>query len=149
LGSSARTELASALAGCGELYQRLGCPDNARQAEERALDLLPPTGNAPLRAQILRNLGNIVAAGAQPADAMPYFEQSLVIHEKTLGLEHPATAALLLDYSSATQRAGMKSLSRKLRRRAQDLVVSLRTQSLTHLSLGQMTVSLRDLRGNK
>jgi tetratricopeptide (TPR) repeat protein len=144
LGAPARIELASALAGRGALYERLGSPDQARQSEERALDLLPPTGNAPLRAQILRNLGNIVADGRQPADSMPYFEQSLVIHEKTLGSEDPTTAALLLDYASATQRAGNKSLSRKLRKRAQDLLARLRSQSLT-----QMTVSLRDLRENK
>ena len=144
LGSPATAELASALAGRGELYRRLDELDRARQTEERALDLLPPAGHALIRARILRCLGNIVADGTQPAASVRYFEQSLDIQEKTLGAAHPATATLLLDYASATQRAGNRSLSRKLRKRAQDLLTRLRTQSLS-----QMTVSLRDLRDNK
>jgi hypothetical protein len=50
-------------------------------------------------------------------------------------------ASLLLDYSSATLRAGKKSLSRKLRRRAMDLLARLKSPSRD-----QMTVSLSDLR---
>lgn len=144
LGASARIELATVLANQGELYHRLDRCDEAYQTEQRALELLRPGGDALLRAQILRNLGNILAGGAQPSDAMPYFEQSLVIQEKTLGADHPLTAALLLDYASATKRAGNKSLARKLRKRAQELIAHLRSQTL-----GQMTVSLRDLGQNK
>jgi tetratricopeptide (TPR) repeat protein len=144
LGAPARMELASALANRGELYERLDRPEEARQTEERALELLHPAGDALIRSQILRNLGNIMAGAGKPADSMPYFEQSLVIQEKTLGAEHPATASLLLDYASATQRAGNKSLSRKLRKRAQDLLARLSSRSLS-----QMTVSLRDLRESK
>jgi tetratricopeptide (TPR) repeat protein len=137
----AKSALAGALANAGELYERMGRCDEARQAEERALNLLNPAGDVLLHAQILQNLGNIVASSGKPADSVPYFEQSLMIHEKTLGAEHPATASLLLDYASASQRAGNKSLSRKLRKRAQDLLARLRRQSSS-----QMTVSLRDLR---
>jgi tetratricopeptide (TPR) repeat protein len=143
LGLSARSELASALANQGELYHRFDRPEDARSTEERALELLPPGGDALLRAQILRNIGNIVA-GSKPADSVPYFERSLDLQEKILGAEHPATAGLLLEYASATQRAGNKSLARKLRKRAQDMIDHLGRQSL-----GQMTISLRDLRDNK
>ncbi len=97
-----------------------------------------------LRGQILRNLGNIVAKGGNPADALPYFEQSVVIYEKTLGAEHPATASLLLDYSSASLRAGNKSMAHKLRKRAAELVARLKAQSPP-----QMTVSVRALRAAK
>jgi hypothetical protein len=47
----------------------------------------------------------------------------------------------LLDYSSATLRAGNKSLSRKLRQRAKELLERLNSRSP-----GPMTVSVRALR---
>jgi hypothetical protein len=108
------------------------------------LELLHPSGDEVLRAQILRHIGNIVAIAGRPADSLPYFEQSLVIQEKTLGEEHPATASLLLDYSSATLRAGQKSLSRKLRKRASDLLARLNSRSTE-----EMTVSVSALRAAK
>jgi tetratricopeptide (TPR) repeat protein len=143
LGVPARTDLAATLANAGALYQRLDRIEEARQAEQRASELLHPAGDAALRAQILRNLGNIVAAGHAP-DSLPYFEASLAIQEKTFGADHLATVGLLLDYSSATLRAGNKSLSRKLSKRAIDLLAKLNSQSPD-----QMTVSLRDLRAAK
>jgi hypothetical protein len=91
--------------------------------------------------KILRHLGNIVANTGNPSASLPYFQQSLLIEEKTLGEDHPGMASLLLDYSSATLRAGKKSLSRKLRRRATDLLARLKSRSRD-----QMTVSLSDLR---
>jgi len=141
LGDEARTDLAATFSNLGALYQRQDRVAEARQTEQRALELLHPEGDTLLRAQILRNLGNIVAKAGNPADSLPYFEQSLGIQEKTGAADHPETASLLLDYASATQRAGNKSLSRKLRKRAQDLLVRLSRQSLE-----QMTVSLRELR---
>jgi tetratricopeptide (TPR) repeat protein len=144
LGAPARMELAATLANQGDLYRRLDRPQEARQTEERALKLLSPPRDALLRSEILRNLGNIVAGGAKPADSVPYFEQSLKLEEKALGEEHLATASLLLDYASATQRAGDKSLARKLRKRASELIARLRTQSPS-----QLTVSLRDLRDSE
>ncbi len=143
-GPSARIELASALADTGDLYRRMDRAAEARQREDRALELLPPQGDALLRALILRNIGKIVAGQGKPADSVPYFEQSLELHEKTLGSEHPATASLLLDYASATQRAGNKGLARKLRKRAEELIDRIRTRSAN-----QMIVSLRDLRAGK
>ena len=92
VGAPAATDLAAALANTGELYQHLDRIEDARQAEQRALELLRPDKDGALRAQVLRNLGNIVANAGQPADALPYFEQSLAIQEKTLGAEHLATA---------------------------------------------------------
>ncbi len=144
VGAPASTDLAAAFANTGELYQRLDRIEDARQAEERALELLRPDNDGALRAQVLRNLGNIVATAGQPADALQYFEQSLAIQEKTLGAEHLATAGLLLDYASATRRAGNSSLARKLRRRAMQLLARRNSQALD-----QMTVSLRDLRASK
>jgi len=141
LGVSASIDLAGTLANAGELYRRLDRTEDARQAEERALGLLLPGGDLLLRAQILRTLGNIVAGAGNPSDSLPYFEQSLDLQEKTLGEEHPATASLLLDYSSATLRAGNKSLSRKLRQRAKELLERLNSRSP-----GPMTVSVRALR---
>lgn len=144
LDPPAKPELAATLANMGRLYQRLNRVEDARQAEERALDLLRPAADGALRAQILRNLGNIVASTGNPADSLPYFQQSLLIQEKTLGEEHPATASLLLDYSSASQRAGKTSLARKLRKRAADLLARINSQSPD-----QMTVSVRDLLASK
>jgi tetratricopeptide (TPR) repeat protein len=144
LGNSARADLAGTLANTGELYQRLLRMKDARQAEEQALDLLSPEGDAALRAQILRHLGNILANAGSALDSLPYFEHSLLIEEKTFGAEHPATARLLLDYSAASERAGKKSLSRKLRQRALESLTRLNRQSP-----GQMTVSVRELRANK
>jgi len=144
LGATARIDLSATLANAGELYQSLGRIEEARQAEDRALELLPPQRNGLLRALILRHLGNIVAKAGKPADSLPYFEQSLVIEDKTFGPEHPGTAGLLLDYSSASLRAGNKSLSRKLRKRATELLARLNSQSPD-----QMTVSVRDLRAAK
>lgn len=141
LGTPARTDLAGTLANTGELYQRLLRMEDARQAEEQALDLLSPEGDRALRAQILRHLGNILANAGSAKDSLPYFEHSLLIEEKTFGAEHPATARLLLDYSSASERAGQKSLSRRLRQRAMELLTRLKRQSPD-----QMTVSIRELR---
>lgn len=143
-GPAARIDLAATLADQGELYQRLDRLEEARETERRALQLLHPNGDALLRVQILRNLGNIAADGSKPAESVPYFQQSLTIQEKTLGVDHPVTAGLLLDYASATQRAGNKSLARKLRKRAEELIARLRSQLPT-----QMTVSLRDLARNQ
>jgi tetratricopeptide (TPR) repeat protein len=143
-GPPARKDLAATLANLGELYERIGRMEDARQAEQQALQLLSPEGDGALRAQILRHLGNIEAKVGSPADSLPYFEQSLLIQEKTLGAEHPATASLLLDYSSATLRAGNKSLARKLRKRATDLLARINRQAPV-----QMTVSLRDLQDTK
>jgi tetratricopeptide (TPR) repeat protein len=144
VGVPATTDLAAALANTGELYQRLARIEDARQAEERALELLRPDKDGALRAQVLRNLGNILAKAGQPADALPYFEQSLAIQEKTLGAEHLATAGLLLDYASATRRAGNNSLARKLRKRAMELLARRDSQLLD-----QMTVSVQGLRASK
>lgn len=144
LGDSGRTDLAATLARAGMFYQKMARTAEAQQAEQRALGLLHPEGDTLLRAQILWNLGNITAQGSKPSDALHYFEQSLIIHEDRLGAEHPATANLLMDYASATKRAGNKSLSRKLYKRAQDLLAKISTRSL-----GQMTVSLRDLRDSR
>jgi len=143
-GPSAQKELAAALADRGDLYRQMDRTAEARQSEERALELLLPQGDALLRAMILRNIGKIVASQGKPADSVPYFEQSLALHEKTLGAEHPATAGLLLDYASATQRAGNKGLARKLRKRAEELIDRIRSRSPS-----QMMVSLRDLRQEK
>jgi len=144
LGEQGKGLLAAALANCGTLYQRLGQIEEAWKAEQRALGLLLPTGDEVLRATILRNLGIIVAGTGKPADSLPYFAESLTIQEKVLGAEHPGTADLLLDYASAATRAGNKSLSRKLRRRAQDLLARLNRQSPADL-----TVSVRALRAAK
>jgi tetratricopeptide (TPR) repeat protein len=144
LGSEATLDLAAALANSGELYQHLDRMAEAQEAEKRALSLLHQQGDAPLRAAILRNIGNIVAVAGQPADSLPYFEQSLTIQERTLGREHPATASILFDYAAATLRAGQKSLSRKLRKRAVEL---LSRQNIE--SPDQLTVSVRDLRDAK
>ena len=144
LGPSADTDLAATLANTGTLYQRLHRIDEGRQAELRALQLLPPEGDALLRSQILRNMGNLVADAGNAADALPYFEQSLGLQEKTLGSYYPATAELLLDYSHASLQAGNKPLARKLRKRAMELLARLNSQSTEHL-----TVSLSDLRAAK
>lgn len=140
MGQAGRTDLAATLANAGELYQRMDRMDDADRAEQRALDLLHPGGDVLLRAQILQNLGNIRANAGQPAAALPYFEESLSIQEKTVGAEHPSTAALLLDYASAMLRAGNKSVAKKLRKRAEDLLARIRSHSPS-----QMTVALRDL----
>ncbi len=144
VGAAATTDMAAALANTGELYQRVARIEEARQAEERALELLRPDQDGALRAQVLRNLGNILAKAGQPADALPYFEQSLAIQEKTLGAEHLATAGLLLDYASATRRAGNNSLARKLRKRAMELLARRNSQAFD-----QMTVSVQGLRASK
>lgn len=143
IGAPARVELAATLANAGTLYQRLKRIEDSRQAELRALDLLPPSGDKVLRSEILRNLGNLEVSTGAAADSLPYFEQSLAIQEHTFGADHPATAGLLLDYSFATQRAGNKPLSRKLRKRAMDLLAR------PAQSPEQMTVSVMDLLATK
>lgn len=144
LGTPARLDLAGTLANTGETYQRLDRIADARQAEERALELVNPEGDGALRAQILRHLGNITAQAGNFSESLAYFEQSLRIQVRTLGEEHPGTARLLLDYSSVSRRAGKKSLSRKLRQRATALLARLRSQSPD-----QMTVSVLDLRATR
>jgi tetratricopeptide (TPR) repeat protein len=141
LGTRARGYLATALANSGTLDQLLGRIDEARQAEQRALGLLRPMGDEVLRATVLRNLGIIAAGTDRPADALPYFAEALTIQEKILGAEHPATADLLLEYASAATRAGDKSLSRDLRKRAKQLLARLSRQSPA-----QLTVSVQALR---
>jgi tetratricopeptide (TPR) repeat protein len=141
LGPVARVDLATALANSAEMYQRLDRIEEARRADERALELLQPQGDAVLRSSILRNFGNILAKSGNPADSLPYFEQSLHLQEKTLGTEYPATAGLLLDYASATRRSGNKSLSRKLRKRAAGLLARMNMQIPN-----QLTVSVQSLR---
>jgi tetratricopeptide (TPR) repeat protein len=139
VGVPARLELASALSNAGILFQRLNRIQDSRKAEQRALDLLPPSGEKVLRSEILWNLGNVELSAGGAADSLPYFEQSLAIQEQTFGADYPATAQLLLDYSVATQRAGNKSLSRKLHKRAMDLLARL------NQAPEQMTVSVKAL----
>jgi tetratricopeptide (TPR) repeat protein len=141
LGRRATSELATALANLGGLLEQQHQDVQARQTEQRALDLLTSGANAPLRARILQNLGNIVAASGNAAGSLPYFEQSLNLQEKTLGAEHPATAHLLLDYADATRHAGQKLLARKLQKRAREILVRLNNKSPS-----QLTVSLDSLR---
>jgi tetratricopeptide (TPR) repeat protein len=144
LGAQARPYLATTLSNAGVLYEREKRIAEAQQTDQRALGLLRPTGDEPLRATILRNLGNLVANTGSAANALPYFEKSLAIQEKTLGVEHPATAALLRDYASAAMRAGDKSLSKKLSGRAKAVLERLSRQSPKDL-----TVSISDLRAAK
>ena len=141
LGPDGAPDLAVALANIGQLLEEQHQCVQAMQIEQRALDLLSTGGNAPLRAAILQNLGNIVVSSGNPSGALPYFEESLNIQEKAFGAEHPATVRLLLDYAAATLRVGQKSLAHKLRKRAEELCARL--QSATP---GQFTVSLNALR---
>jgi len=141
LGRDSEPDLAVALANSGQMLEEQNKSEQARQIEQRALDLLNTGGNAPLRAAILENLGNIVVRSGNPSAALPYFEQSLDIQERAFGAEHPATVRILLDYAAATLRAGQKSLARKLRKRAEDLYARLQTATP-----GQFTISLNALR---
>jgi len=141
LGPDAASELAVALANTGQLLEEQHQCLEAKQIEQRALDLLSADGNAPLRAAILQNLGNIVVSSGNPSAALPYFEQSLDIQEKAFGAEHPATVRLLLDYAAAMLRAGQKSLAHKLKKRAEELYARLQSAAP-----GQFTVSVNALR---
>jgi tetratricopeptide (TPR) repeat protein len=141
LGPAAAPDLAVSLANLGELLAQEHETQEAMQTEQRALDLLSPEGNAPLRANILQTLGNIVAGSGQPGAALNYFEQSLNIRDKVLGTEHPGTIRLLFDYAAATVHAGQKSLANKLRKRAETLLTQVRAARP-----GQFTVSLESLR---
>jgi tetratricopeptide (TPR) repeat protein len=144
LGAAARLELATTLSNTGFLYGQQNRIAEAKQVEQRAFGLLRPAGDGPLRAFILRNLGNIAAAEGNVIESLPYFEQALTIQEKIGGGERPAMANLLLDYASATLRAGNKPLSRKLRKRAVELLARL-----NHQSTDEMTVSIDALRAAK
>ena len=141
LGRDSAPDLAVALANTGQMLEEQNESKQARQVEQRALDLLSTGGNAPLRAAILQNLGNIVVSSGNPSAALPYFEKSLDIQERVFGAEHPATVRILLDYAAATLRAGQKSLAHKLRKRAEELYARLQT-----VTPGQFTVSLNALR---
>jgi tetratricopeptide (TPR) repeat protein len=140
LGPDAAPDLAVALANTGQLQGEQHQCAQARQTEQRALDLLNDVGNAPLRAAILQNLGDIVVSSGDPTAALPYFQQSLDIQQKAFGAGHPATIRLLLDYAAATLRAGQKSLARKLRKRAEELYARLHSENPS-----QFTVSLNSL----
>jgi len=144
LGPEAAPDLATVLANTGQLLAQQHQSGPAQQTEQRALDLLSPDGNGPLRAAILQNLGNIVSGSGNPGGSLPYFEQSLEIREKALGSIHPATALLLLDYAAATLRAGQKALARKLRKRADEILARVRSDVP-----GQFTVSLNSLRDSR
>jgi len=141
LGPESTPDLATVLANTGQLLEQKHQSDQARQAEQHALDLLGADGNGPLRAVILQNLGNIEADAGNPTGSLPYFERSLNIQEKALGSEHPAVVRLLFDYAAATLRAGQKSLAHKLRKRAQELAA--RRQNAAP---DQFTVSVDSLR---
>lgn len=144
LGPKGRSSLATALANIGTLYEQQNRIADAKRAEQRALELLRPTGDELLRATILRNLGKILAGAGNAADSLPYFEEALRIQDKTLGSEYPASAGLLLDYASATLRAGDKSRYRKLQKRAQELAARL-----NHQSPEELTVAVQALRSAK
>lgn len=140
MGEGRRTDLAATLANAGELYQRMNRMEDAARVEQRALDLLRPGADVLLRAQILQNLGNVQANSGHAATALPYFAESLSIHEMTVGAEHPSTASLLLDYAAAMLRAGNKAVAKKLRKRAEDVLARIGSHSPS-----QLTVALRDL----
>jgi tetratricopeptide (TPR) repeat protein len=144
LGPEATPDLATALANMGQLQEQQHQSGQARKTEQEALDLLRSDGNGPLRAAILQNLGNIVARSGNAAGSLGYFEESLNIHEKAFGPEHPATAGLLFDYAAATLRAGQRSLARKLRKRAEEMIARLHRESPD-----QFTVSLNSLRDSR
>jgi tetratricopeptide (TPR) repeat protein len=141
LGQPGQKDLAITLANIGELREQQNKCGEARQFEQRALDLLPFDGTGPLRATVLQTLGNMIARSGNPAGALTYFEQSLDIQDKILGNDHPATVRLLLDYAAATRNAGQKSLSRKLKKRANDLLSRLQSTAPQ-----QFTISLNSLR---
>jgi tetratricopeptide (TPR) repeat protein len=141
LGAPSRPDLAATLSNAGVLYQSKNRLEEARQNELRALELLRPNGDEVLRANILKMLGNIVAEAGDAAGSLPYFEQSLSIQEQILGAEHPVTANLLLDYASAAMRAGNKSLSRKLHKRAVELRARINRQSLEDLTVSARSLS--------
>lgn len=140
----AAIDVSIVLANVGQLLAQLHQLDQARQFEERALNLLSVDGHGPLRSAILQKLGNIVVNSGNAADALPYFEQSLSIQEKTLGLEHPSTISILRDYAAATSQAGQKSLAHKLRKQADKLAALLHSQLPV-----QLTVSVGSLRAAK
>ncbi len=140
LGSSVQSDLAAVLANTGAIYLRLNRLADAFGAERRALGMLRPGADVLVRAQVLWNLGNITVQAGQPAAALPYFEQSLATYEERLGSQHVSTISLLFDYASATKRAGNKTLSRSLQKRAESLLAQVSTKSPT-----RSMVSLREL----
>jgi tetratricopeptide (TPR) repeat protein len=78
-----------------------------------------PRNDDRLRAAIWHNLGNIETADGHLAEALEYFQRSLVARERILGREHPLVADVLFDYAEAARRAGQRSQARKLRKRAE------------------------------
>jgi tetratricopeptide (TPR) repeat protein len=141
LGAQAQPYLATTLSNVGVLYERQKRVEEARQTDERALALLRPTGDEPLHSSILRNLGSLLVNAGHAADSLPYFEKSLTIQEKALGAEHPTTVTVLLEYASAAMQAGEKSLSRKLRVRAKELLARLNRQSPEDLTVSVHALS--------
>ncbi len=121
LGPVHTQDLAIALSNFGRMQSRVGRFEEAKQSEERALALIDgcaPSSNL-VRAQILHNMGNIAAAEGRPADALTHFEKALMLDQKLLGDAHPSVADILWDYSAAALKAGNKSLSTKLAKRAE------------------------------
>ena len=125
------------LANAGRVLGLLGRNDDAVQTEFRALALLnrEPYPDDLLRAAILHNLGNLVAADGKPAASLAYFDQSLTIREKILGREHPSIGGVLLDYAAAAGRAGEKSQAQKLRKRGERQLARRRRDDLSRYTV--------------
>jgi tetratricopeptide (TPR) repeat protein len=121
VGADGAHDFAITLSNLGRLMSRMGRGAEARAAELRALAILngQPRSDDRLRAAIWHNLGNIETADGHFAEALGYFQRSLVARERILGREHPLVADLLFDYAEAARRAGQRSQARKLRKRAE------------------------------
>ncbi len=130
-------ELVVSLTNLGRTQSMLGRDEEARQTELRALALVNDDSHPDelLRAAILRNIANIAAAQGNLQEALRRFHQALVTDENILGPEHPSIADVLFDYAAVASRAGERSQSRKMRKRAEQLTARRR-----HADLSRQTV---------
>jgi len=137
LGPKAAPDLAGALSNLGRLYDAQDRDQEAEQTEKRALALVDadPSMNFALRATILHHLANISVRSGNVEASLSYFEQCLSLRQKTLAADHPAIISVLLDYATATLRAGRKALSKQLQKQARQLGELRQRHDLSRLTI--------------
>jgi CHAT domain-containing protein/Tfp pilus assembly protein PilF len=102
-------QTAEAMCSMGNILTTLGEGERGRRLLEEGLRIAEPLGDADLRARLLNNLGNLLAAQKRFEEALQAYQDSaLAVREGATGalaLVNSATACLTLgDYSQAKSR---------------------------------------------
>src|SRR6266487_237634 len=93
-------DVGNTLNNLASLYQALGRYGEAESLYQRALEIYEQTlGAVPTTATCLNNLAGLYQIQGRHGEAEPLYQHALEIYMHILGLEHPATQTVLVNYA--------------------------------------------------